>query len=54
MEKSMRIQHQNINHNLIKILNLLHDGFYISDSSGVTFLANKPYERLTGISAISF
>jgi PAS domain S-box-containing protein len=51
MEKSMLVQHQNINNNLIKILNLLHDGIYISDSSGITLLVNEPYERLTGISA---
>ena len=49
MEKSMLVQHQNINNNLIKILNLLHDGIYISDSSGITLLVNEPYERLTGI-----
>jgi PAS domain S-box-containing protein len=51
MEKNMLINHQNINNNLMKILNLLHDGIYISDSNGVTLLVNKPYERLTGISA---
>ena len=55
MEKSMRVNHQNINQNinqnLIKILNLLHDGIYISDSNGITLLVNEPYERLTGISA---
>lgn len=51
MEKSMLVQHQNINNNLIKILNLFHDGIYISDSSGITLLVNEPYERLSGISA---
>ena len=45
------VAHQRINHNLMKILNLLHDGIYISDSSGMTLLVNEPYERLTGIAA---
>ena len=51
MEKTKYFEHQNIYNNLIKILNLLHDGIYISDSSGMTLLVNEPYERLTGISA---
>jgi PAS domain S-box-containing protein len=51
MEDHLYHQHENIYNNLIKILNLLHDGIYISDSSGMTLLVNEPYERLTGISA---
>ena len=42
---------EKISKNLIKILNLFHDGIYVSDSSGITLLVNEPYERLTGISA---
>jgi PAS domain S-box-containing protein len=48
---------QNPNHgglsysHLMKILNLLHDGVYISDRSGKTITVNTPYESLTGISA---
>lgn len=51
MGKNTLMPHNRIIQNLIKILNLLHDGIYISDSSGMTLLVNKPYERLTGISA---
>ena len=35
----------------IKILDLLHDGVYISDRHGTTLSVNVPYERLTGIPA---
>jgi len=51
MGKNRSIPNPIINRNLKKILNLLHDGIYISDSSGMTLLVNEPYERLTGISA---
>jgi len=51
MEKTTSIPNPKINRNLKKILNLLHDGIYVSDSSGMTLLVNEPYERLTGISA---
>jgi PAS domain S-box-containing protein len=51
MGKNNSITDPRINRNLKKILNLLHDGIYISDSSGITLLVNEPYERLTGISA---
>ena len=52
MENNTPIPHEKrINHNLSKILNLLHDGIYISDSEGITLWVNEPYERLTGISA---
>ena len=51
MEGHVYRQHESIYNNLIRILNLLHDGIYISDSSGMTLLVNEPYERLTGISA---
>lgn len=54
MGRHIYLQHQNIHDNLVKILNLLHDGIYISDSSGMTIMVNKPYERLTGISADEF
>jgi len=32
------------------ILNLLHDGVYISDAKGRTIKVNAPYEKLTGMS----
>ena len=51
MKEHVYSQHQKIYTNLIKILNLLHDGIYISDSTGMTLLVNEPYERLTGIPA---
>ena len=50
--KDVTRMEKSINKNLIKILNLLHDGIYISDSKGTTLLVNEPYERLTGISAV--
>ena len=36
---------------LMKILDLLHDGVYISDRNGRTISVTAPYEKLTGISA---
>ncbi len=47
-------QDKRILQNLIKILNLFHDGIYITDSRGTTLLVNEPYERLTGIPASTF
>ena len=35
------------------ILDLIPDGVYISDSSGLTLKINEPYERLTGVKASS-
>ncbi len=40
-----------LNRHLTGILDLLHDGIYISDSTGKTLMINKPYEKLTGIAA---
>ncbi len=51
MGKKDLIPHQRIAQSFVKILNLLHDGIYISDNSGMTLLVNEPWERLTGISA---
>ncbi len=51
MKEQTPAPNEKIIQNLTKILNLLHDGIYISDKNGMTLLVNEPYERLTGISA---
>lgn len=40
-----------LNRRLLGILDLLLDGVYISDRDGNTLWVNKPYEKLTGITA---
>ena len=43
--------HKLLGEDYIKILDLLHDGVYISNREGVTLSVNLPYEKLTGVPA---